>query len=86
MALRDEKKDLDVLDMIGLDYGVVMPAISLYKKIFRAVKSPRQICGYSDGVERGYEWSICGGAKDDRNYRKARKAFMFIDGLGGYRK
>jgi len=61
MGLRDQKKDLDVLQLLGLEYGATLPARRLYRLLFEKIRSTKQICGYGDGIVRGSEWSICGG-------------------------
>ena len=60
MMLRDQKKDLDVLQLLGLEYGVTMPARELLARIFASVHSIRQICGFGDGIVRSPEWTFCG--------------------------
>ena len=80
MALRDEKKDLDVLQKLDMKYGDVMAAIDLYRKLFKAVYSTRQICGFGDGIPRSYEWNGCG-MDGLPAYDKARKEGMKIPGL-----
>ena len=63
MGLRDQKKDLDVLRRLGLDYGDTLPARVLYQRLFRSIRSAREICGL---VESGEAWTSCGTA-----FRKA---------------
>lgn len=81
MGLRDQKKDLDVLQRLGLQFGDTLPARVLYAKLFDAIHSTRQICGYDDGIVRGWEWTICGGPDGAEGYRKAREKGMGIPGL-----
>ncbi len=78
MALRDQKKDLDVLQKLGLKYGDTLPARKLYQLLFERIPSTRDICGYGDGETRAYEWSICGSAVKDDAYQKARAARLGI--------
>jgi hypothetical protein len=78
MALRDQKKDLDVLQKLGLKYGDTLPARKLYQLLFERIPSTRDICGYGDGEVRGPEWSICGSAVKDDAYQKARAARLGI--------
>jgi len=80
MALRDEKKDIDVLQKLDMKYGDVMPAIEIYRRLFTEIKSTKQICGFGDGVGRSYEWTGCG-MDGLPAYEKARKAGMKIPGL-----
>lgn len=78
MALRDQKKDLDVLQKLGLRYGDTLPARKLYQLLFERIPSVRDICGYGDGETRAPEWSICSGAQKDDAYQKARAARLGI--------
>jgi hypothetical protein len=77
MALRDEKKDLDVLQRLGLKYGDTLPARKLYELVFARIPSTRAICAYGDGKVRAPEWSICGDDKDQA-YQKARAVNLGI--------
>ena len=79
MALRDQKKDLDVLQKLGLKYGDTLPARKLYELLFKRIPSTRDICGYGDGKKRATEWSICGDPKGKEAYRKARAAMLGLD-------
>ena len=74
MALRDQKKDLDVLQKLGLKYGDTLRARELYELLYERIPSTRDICGYGDGEERAREWSICGDPEGKETYRKARAA------------
>ncbi|MFC1525734.1 hypothetical protein ACFL6X_02865 [Candidatus Latescibacterota bacterium] len=74
MGLRDQKKDLDVLQLLGLQYGDTLPARELYGRLFAAVEDTTQVCGYGDGVARSREWSVCRGSGGSEQYRLARAA------------
>jgi hypothetical protein len=78
MALRDELKDLDVLQILGLKYGDVLSARELYKRLFEKVQSTTQICGYGDGIERCPEFRVCGSIKGSVDYSKARSVGLDI--------
>lgn len=60
MNLRDQKKDLDVLQKLGLQYGDTLPARQLLELLYERIPSTRDVCGYEDGIERAWEWRICG--------------------------
>jgi hypothetical protein len=84
MSLRDEKKDLDLLSRLGLSYGVILPARVLYRRLFRTIRSTKEICGYGDGQIRSWEWTICSnGPNGNESYRKARACGMGF--VRGYR-
>jgi len=70
MSLRDEKKDLDVLQQLDLQYGNTLPAKELYALLFKKIYSTKQICGYGDGAVRAPEWSVCGSPKGKYVYCK----------------
>lgn len=85
MGLRDEKKDLDTLQRMGLRYGDIRPARELYRLLFERVGEPMEICGYGDGQVESYEWTICGGARaadgQPTAFARARAAGMGIPNL-----
>jgi len=80
MALRDQKKDIDVLHKLGLDYGAVLLARDLLKRLYRAISSTTEICGYGDGMARSPEWSVCGGPEGKPGYRLARAMGLGVPG------
>ena len=83
MGLRDEKKDLDTLQRLGLKYGEIRPARELYRLLFERIGATVEICGYGDGRMESYEWSICGGATqpEPTGYASARAVGMGIEGM-----
>ncbi len=78
MALRDEKKDLDVLQLLGLNYGDTMAARKLLQLLYERVECTTQVCGYGDGTTSGYEWTVCGGADGNDGYRSGRQAGLGV--------
>lgn len=80
MALRDQKKDLDVLQKLGLKYGDTMPARRLLELLYARIPSSRDVCAYGDGEARAPEWSICSGAQHDEAYQRARAKLLGIRG------
>lgn len=79
MALRDEKKDLDTLQLLGLKYNDVLPACDLLSLLYDRVENTTQVCGYGDGEPCGYEWTVCGGPDGSPSYIKGRAAGMGVD-------
>jgi hypothetical protein len=81
MSLRDEKKDLDVLQKLNLQYGDTLPAQKIFELIFKRICSTKEICGWGDGYVRAPEWSICGCSSkyplaeysEDEPYNKGRQ-------------
>lgn len=85
MGLRDEKKDLDTLQRMGLKYGDIRPANELYRLLFERIEATLLICGYGDGRVTSYEWTICPAATeaDARGltaFQRARAIGMAIPG------
>lgn len=78
MALRDQKKDLNVLQRLDLQYGDTLPARELYARLFGAIPSTTEICGYGDGLTRAREWSVCRGPEGSSAYIAAREAGLGI--------
>ena len=74
MALRDEKKDLDTLRILGLAYGDVVPARTLMTRLYERIDSTTTICGNGNGVETSPEWNVCGGSEGNGGYVAGRAA------------
>lgn len=80
MSLRDELKDLDVLQRLGLRYGDVLPAQDVFARLYQRIESTREVCGHGDGIERSPEWRVCGGPTGDARYAQGRAAGLgFLD-------
>ncbi len=71
--IRDYKKDLDVLQKLGLMPGATMKARELFALLFQRIPSTRDICGYGDGIVRSEEWKICGEPAGNPGYAATRK-------------
>ena len=80
-GLRDQKKDLDVLQLLGLEYGDILPGREIYQRLFDEISSTRQICGYNDGTVRALEWTVCGGPDGSPSYAKGRAVGLGIEGV-----
>ena len=78
MSLRDQKKDLDVLQTLGLKFGDTLPAREVLRLLYDKIHSTTQICGYKDGIERGWEWRVCGTPEGNEGYRKGREAGLGV--------
>ncbi|MEN8230896.1 MAG: hypothetical protein ABFS38_22260 [Bacteroidota bacterium] len=75
MAVRDELKDLNVLQALGLKYGDVLPARELYTMLYNRIHSQTQICGWGDGLVTSPEWTVCtAGPEPGPAYAKGRAA------------
>lgn len=78
--LRDQKKDLDALQKTGLQYGDVLPGRELFRRLFAAIRSTKEVCGFGDGIARSPEWTGCG-MNGNEAYVKGRAAGLGIPGL-----
>ena len=78
IGLRDEKKDLEVLELLGLQYGDTLPAREYLRLLYERVPSTRLVCGQGDGVERAPSWRICDNPEGSERYAKGRKAGLGI--------
>jgi len=78
MSLRDQKKDLDVLQRLGLSYGDRLPARDLLRRLYERVPSALDVCGYGDGRETAFEWRVCGGQNCNSRYALGRQAGLGV--------
>jgi len=78
IGLRDEKKDLDVLQLLGLQYGDTLPAREYLRLLYERIPSTKLICGQVDGIERSPSWRICDGPEGSERYRIGRAAGMGV--------
>ena len=78
--LRDQKKDLDVLQKTGLQYGDVLPGREFLQRLFAAIRSTKEVCGFGDGIARSPEWTGCG-MNGHKAYVKGRAMGAGIPGL-----
>jgi len=78
-GLSNEKRDLDVLQRLGLTYGSAIPARNLYQLIFERIPTTQDICKREGNHFPSVWWSKCGEAnceKGNENYEKGRKELM----------
>lgn len=80
IGLRDEKKDLDVLQLLGLAYGDTRPAKELFQRLFDRIPSTRLVCAYKDGIMRSRDWRICSEPEGALRYVKGRETLRFSSG------
>lgn len=77
-GMRDQQKDLDTLQFIGLKYGAVLPARKLLRLIYARIPSTKMVCAYRDGIRRAPEWHICNDPEGSQNYTKGRAAGLGV--------
>ena len=63
MGLRDQKKDLDTLQLLGLDYGAVLPAWQLLQLLYERIPEQQKVCAFNYGRQTQEAWSICRSAQ-----------------------
>ncbi len=73
ISLRDDKKDLEVLSILQMNFGDELPARKLYGKIFKKINSTQEVCGF-DNTVTAPEWSVCGSCKR-KVYEKSWRRF-----------
>jgi hypothetical protein len=75
--IRDYKKDLDVLQQLGLLPGARMNARELLLLIYARIPTTTAVCGYGTGAVTSPEWSVCSGPEGNPGYIKARQTVRF---------
>lgn len=79
-GLSNEKRDLDMLQKLGLTFGSVMKARDLYRLIFEKIPTTTDVCK-RDCVSPSVWWDGCGennlkNPDGNANYAKGRKELM----------
>lgn len=80
MGLRDEKKDLDALLLLGLKFGDTLPGRELYARLFAALDSTKDLCGRGREAAKVDEWISCG-AEGNQAYLNSKEVKLHIPGL-----
>jgi len=78
-GLSNEKRDLDMLRILGLRFGSTMKARELFRLIFEKIPSTQAICKREGNVCPSVWWDGCGESnctKGNANYEKGRKELM----------
>lgn len=84
MGLRDQKKDLDTLRLLGLKYGDVLSAVELYNLIFDRIENFTAVCGFTTAHRTGPAWSVCSGENDidgRKAFYEGKKCGLHIPGV-----
>ncbi|NLF93426.1 MAG: hypothetical protein GX564_06015 [Oligosphaeraceae bacterium] len=74
MGLRDQKKDLDTLQLLGLDYGAVLPAWQLFQLVYERIPDQGRVCAFNTGRQTQEAWSICQTARTPPEQSRYRQA------------
>jgi len=57
--IKDNLRDLMVLERLGLPPGATLPARELYALLYKRVKTLKEICGWRDGSNTAPLWAPC---------------------------
>ncbi len=85
-GLSNEKRDLDMLRLLGLEFGSVMPARALYRLIFERIPSTAEVCKREGSVSPCCWWDGCGESNvtaGSANYEQGRRELMEVWGMSG---
>ncbi len=77
-GLSNQKRDLDVLQKLGLRYGSTMKAGELYRLIFERIPTTKEVCARDNPCPSVW-WDGCGESnlkKGNENYEKGRESLM----------
>ena len=77
-GLSNEKRDLDMLQILGLEFGSTMKARELFRLIFERIPTTQEVCKRHNRSPSVW-WDTCGEynlEKGAPNYAKGRRALM----------
>ena len=78
-GLSNEKRDLDMLQKLGLGFGSTMKARELFRLIFEKIATTREICRRDGNCCPSVWWDGCGESnlkQGNANYEKGRSELM----------
>lgn len=78
-GLSNQKRDLDMMQKLGMHYGSTMKARQLFRLIFEKIPSTQDICKRVGNASPCVWWDGCGESnvtKGNANYEKGRKELM----------
>ena len=78
-GLSNEKRDLDMLRILGLHFGSTMKARELFRLIFEKISTTQDICKREGNCCPSVWWDGCGESNvkgGNKNYEKGRKELM----------
>jgi len=80
-GLRDELRDLITLQILGMEYGAILPAREMFQRLYDRMETTIPPCAYGDGIERAPEWAVCGGGEGSAAYVRGRAVAIGIPGV-----
>ena len=78
-GLSNQKRDLDMMQKLGMHYGSTMKAKDLFRLIFEKIPTTQEICKREGSTSPCVWWDGCGESnvtKGNANYEKGRKELM----------
>ena len=72
--LRDRKKDLDTMMILGLLPGDTLTAQEIIDRIIKKIPKVTEICNYD--LDTSHEWMSCGSAKSGRYEKGIEKGIL----------
>lgn len=78
-GLSNQKRDLDMMQMLGMHYGSTMKAKELFRLIFERIPTTQAICRREGNASPCVWWDGCGESntsKGNASYEKGRKELM----------
>jgi len=62
--LKDDLRDLMVMEKLGIAPGAELPAGEIYRRIYERIDTLKDVCGWGDELNSAPQWRPCGGYKD----------------------
>jgi hypothetical protein len=78
-GLSNQKRDMDMLQTLGLEYGATMKASELFRLIFEKIPTTKEICKREGSCCPSVWWDGCGESnlkQGNAGYEKGRKELM----------
>lgn len=77
--IKDQLRDLNILEKLGLRPGATLSARELYNRVYERIGSLRDICAWGDELDTAPFWSPCGGWRSDSFERARREGLIARD-------
>lgn len=74
--IKDQLRDLNILERLGLKPGATLSARELYGRVYARIGSLRDICAWGDELATAPFWSPCGGWRSDSLERARRDGLI----------
>lgn len=74
--IKNQLRDLNILQKLGLEPGATLPARELYKLVYERIGSLAEVCGWGDGSETAPFWAPCTGWQGQTMERTRRAGII----------